>query len=221
MQSIVSFLIIDIIKYLPNNYLNLTTMIKEKKWAIDPVHSEISFQLRHLMIAHVKGSFKKFDANIYTSGKDFSTAQIDVWIDASSINTGDAKRDEHVKSADFLDVQNHKQITFTSSSIGQSEADGHHELWGELTIAGVTKNIKLDVHLGGIINDPWGNEKAGFTITGKINRSDWGLTWNSPMENGGLIVSDEVTISCEVELIAVDQTKLTMELDSNGKKENN
>lgn len=188
-------------------------MSKETKWSIDPTHTEITFKVRHLMIAHVKGSFKTFDASIYTSGKDFTRADIDLWIDASSVNTGDAKRDEHLKSPDFFDVAKHKQITFVSSTIGKADAKGIHELWGELTMIGVTKNVKLDVEFGGILKDPWGNEKAGFTLSGKINRKDWGLVWNTALEAGGMMVSDEVTISCEVELLNMGDKDLTMDLD--------
>ena len=183
------------------------------KWSIDQAHSEISFKVRHLMISHVKGTFKTFDASIYTIGKDFRTIEVDLWIDASSINTGDTKRDEHLKSPDFFDVEKFKQITFTSSTIEKSDEDGNHELWGELTMMGITQNIKLNLQLGGILNDPWGNERAGFTITGKINRSNWGLTWNSPIESGGLMVSDEISISCEVELTNIGQNNLTMQLE--------
>ena len=185
----------------------------QTKWSIDQSHSEIAFKIRHLMITNVRGSFKTFDANIYTTDKDFTTAEIDLWIDASSITTGDAKRDEHLKSVDFFDVQNHKQITFTSSTIGNEDADGNHELWGELTIKGITKNVKLIVQFGGIVTDPWGNEKAGFTLTGKINRSDWELTWNAAIETGGLMVSDEINISCEAELTNTGQRALTLELE--------
>ncbi len=128
-------------------------MKEETKWVIDLQHSEIAFKIRHLMIAHVKGFFKIFDANIYTTEKDFTTAQIDLWIDAASITTGDEKRDEHLKNADFLDVQKYKQITFTSSTIEKAEANGNHELWGELTMAGITKNVKLNVEFGGIVKD--------------------------------------------------------------------
>ena len=188
-------------------------LVKETKWSIDQSHSEIAFKVRHLMIAHAKGSFKVFDASIYTNGKDFTTAEIDLWIDSSSITTGDEKRDVHLKSVDFFDVETHKQITFTSSTIGKANKDGVHELWGELTMLGITKNIKLDVEFGGIVKDPWGNEKAGFTVTGKINRSDWGLVWNAPIETGGLLVSDEVNISCEVELTNVSPSALIMELE--------
>ncbi len=196
-----------------------TTLVTTKtKWSVDQAHTEIAFKVRHLMIAHVKGSFKTFDASIYTNGKDFTTAEIDLWIDPSSINTGDAKRDEHLISADFFDAQNHKQITFTSSTIGNLDSEGNHELWGELTMIGVTKNVKLNVQFGGIIKDPWGNEKSGFTVTGKINRSDWGLVWNATLETGGLMVSDEVTILCEVELINIGQKDLEMKLEPNNPK---
>jgi len=193
-------------------------MTNRTKWSIDQSHSEIDFKVRHLMISHVKGSFKTFDASIYTTDKDFTTAEIDLWIDAASITTGEEKRDEHLKNADFFDVENHKQITFTSSTIEKAGKDGNHELWGELTMKGITKNVKLNVEFGGIINDPWNNEKAGFTVTGKINRSDWELTWNAAMETGGLMVSDEISISCEVQLINATQKELTMELESDENK---
>jgi len=196
-----------------------TTLVTTKtKWSVDQAHTEIEFKVRHLMIAHVKGAFKTFDASIYTDGKDFTTAEIDLWIDPSSINTGDEKRDEHLKSVDFFDIQNHKQITFTSSTMGKPDSDGSSELWGELTMVGITKNVKLNVKFGGIAKDPWGNEKSGFTVTGKINRSDWGLSWNASLETGGLLVSDEVTISCEVELINVGQDDLKMKLESTNAK---
>src|SRR6185369_7961722 len=125
-------------------------MSNQTKWSLDQAHSEISFKVRHLMISNVKGSFKTFDANVYTTDKDFRTAEVDLWIDASSITTGDEKRDEHLKSADFLDVKNHKQITFRSSTIAQFSASGRTELWGELTIVGITHNIKLEVEFGGL-----------------------------------------------------------------------
>ncbi len=189
-------------------------MNTETKWSIDQAHSEITFKVRHLMIAHVNGAFKTFDASIYTNEKNFFTAEVDLWIDAASISTGDAKRDEHLKSADFFDVANHKQITFKSSTIEKSKKNGAHDLWGELTMRGVTKNVKLEVEFGGIVTDSWGREKAGFTVTGKINRSDWELEWNSGMETGGVMVGDEVSITCEVELINIGYKDLTMKLEN-------
>ncbi|MBC7863697.1 MAG: YceI family protein [Bacteroidia bacterium] len=195
-------------------------MGNQTKWSIDQAHSEIAFKVRHLMIAHVKGTFKTFDANIYTTSKDFTTAEIDLWIDAASITTGDAKRDEHLQGADFFDVQNHKQITFTASSISKENEDSNHDLWGDLTIKGITKKVKFTVQFGGILNDPWGNEKAGFSVSGKINRKDWGLAWNTAMEKGGLLVGEDVTISCEVELVNAGMKDLVMELEpATGKKE--
>jgi polyisoprenoid-binding protein YceI len=179
-------------------------MMKETKWSIDQSHSSIIFKVRHLMISHVTGNFKTFDASIYTTDKDFSTAVIDLWIDAASVETGDDTRDEHLKGVDFFDVLSHKQISFTSSTIGKADNEGNHELWGELTMKGITKNLKLDVLFGGLANDPFGNEKAGFTITGTINRSDWGLVWNTAIETGGFVVSDEINILCEIELTRVE-----------------
>ena len=197
-----------------------TTLVPtQTKWSIDQAHSEIGFKVRHLMIAHVKGDFKTFDGSIYTRIKDFSTVEVDMWIDPASIFTGDEKRDEHLKSKDFFDVKNHKQITFTSSTMGKADSEGNHELWGELTIIGITRNVKLNAHFGGIVKDPWGNEKAGFTITGKINRSEWELVWNATLENGGILVSDEVAISCEIELINMGQKDLKMELDDKARKQ--
>jgi polyisoprenoid-binding protein YceI len=194
-----------------------TLVTTQTKWSIDQSHCEIAFKVRHLMIAHVKGTFKTFDASIYTNANDFTTAEVDLWIDPSSIFTGDTKRDEHLKSPEFFDVGRHKQITFTSSTMGKANPDGNQELWGELTMLGITKNVKLDVKFGGIVKDPWGNEKAGFTVSGIIKRSDWGLVWNASIETGGVMVSDEVSISCEVELINKGQEDMTMRLELSGR----
>lgn len=188
-------------------------MSNQTKWSIDQAHSEITFRVRHLMIANVRGSFKTFDASIYTTDKDFLTVEIDLWIDVDSISTGNELRDNHLKSADFLNAAVHKQISFTSSTIGK-EIDGKHDLWGEFTMNGITKNLKLQVEFGGMLEDPWGKEKAGFNITGKFNRNDWGLVWNSKMEAGGIMVSDEVHISCELELVNVGEKDLTMILET-------
>jgi polyisoprenoid-binding protein YceI len=175
-------------------------MTTQTKWYLDQAHSSITFSVRHLMISKVHGKFRKFDASIITTAQDFTTAQIDIFMDTNSIETGDAKRDENLKSAEIFDVEHHKQISFISNTITQVGSDGLHELWGELTMKGITKNIKLDLKFGGVANDPWGNEKAGFSITGKINRSDWGLVWNNTLEFGGLLVGDEIEIACEIQV---------------------
>lgn len=176
-------------------------MATETKWALDFDHCEIAFKVRHLMIAFVKGNFKTFDATIYTDGNDFSTANISVWIEADSINTGNFKRDEHLKSPDFFDVEKHKQIMFTSGGMRPTDTENHWELWGDLTIKGVTNRIVLSVEAGGIIMDPWGNKKVGFTVSGRIKRSDWGLSWNSAVGDSGVMVGDEISINCEIELL--------------------
>lgn len=176
-------------------------MSTKSKWVIDPTHTEIGFKIKHLMISNVKGSFDTFEANVITTGDDFMTAEIDFFLDPSSISTGNADRDAHLKGPDFFDVENHKQITFLANTYENVDNDGSYELWGDLSIKGITKKVKLDVEFGGVVKDPWGNEKAGFTINGKINRKDWGLTWNAAMEAGGVVVSEDVYINCEVELM--------------------
>jgi polyisoprenoid-binding protein YceI len=171
------------------------------KWGIDPAHSEIAFKVKHLMITNVKGVFKEFDASIYTTGEDFMTSEIDFWMNPASIETGAADRDAHLKSPDFFDAEKYKQIHFIGNSYDKVDNDGSYTLWGDLTIKDITRKVKLDVEFGGVMKDPWGNEKAGFTINGKINRKDWGLNWNAALETGGVLVSEEVRISCEIQLV--------------------
>jgi polyisoprenoid-binding protein YceI len=171
------------------------------KWVIDPAHSEISFKVKHLMITNVKGVFKEYNASIYTTGEDFMTSEIDFWLNPASVDTGDPQRDGHLKSPDFFDIEKFKQISFLGNTYEKVDNDGSYTLYGDLTIKGIKKQIKLDVEFGGVMKDPWGNEKAGFTINGKINRKDWGLNWNAALEAGGVLVSEEVRISCEVQLV--------------------
>ena len=171
------------------------------KWTIDHEHSEISFKVKHLMISNVKGVFNEYNANIVTTGEDFLSAEIDFWMNPASLETNVQNRNTHLKSADFFDVEHHKEITFRSNTIEPVDNDGSYELWGDLMIKGITKKIKLDVEFGGIIKDPWGAEKAGFEIHGKINRKDWGLNWNTALESGGFLVGDKVNIVCEIELL--------------------
>jgi polyisoprenoid-binding protein YceI len=178
-----------------------TTEVSSKiKWSLDPAHSDIGFKVKYLLFTNVRGSFEEFDASIYTTGEDFMTAEIDCWINPASINTGDEKRDAHLKSADFFDVENFKEINFTANTYENVDNDGSYELYGDLTIKGIKKQVKLDVEFGGVVKDPWGNHKAVFNINGKINRKDWGLNWNAALETGGVLVSEDVWISCEVQL---------------------
>jgi polyisoprenoid-binding protein YceI len=180
----------------------ITTGITTTNWVSDPMHSEILFKIKHMMITNVKGEFRKFSIEAASQGRDFLASSIQVIIDASSIFTNADDRDNHLKSVDFFDVENSKELTFTGSSM-QRNADGSLVLQGNLTIKGITKDIALDVEFGGINKDPWGNEKAGFSISGKISRKDWGLNWNAALEAGGVLVSDEVKINAEVQLVKV------------------
>jgi polyisoprenoid-binding protein YceI len=177
----------------------MTTAAKTK-WGIDPVHSEIAFKVKHLMITNVKGLFKEFEATVYTSGNDFLTSDIDITLNAASIDTGVADRDAHLKSADFFDADNFKHLRFVGTK-SEKKDDDSYTLHGDLTIKNITKPIKLDVEFGGVMKDPWGNEKAGFSINGKINRKDWDLNWNAALEAGGVLVGEEVKISAEVQLV--------------------
>ena len=182
-----------------------TTTLKpstKTKWALDPTHSELGFKVRHMMITNVKGEFRKFDGSLLTEGSDFTKSSIDVTIDASSIFTNEDKRDDHLKSGDFFDVENYPTLLFQGKSF-KKLYDDEYKLKGVLTIKGVSKEIELDVEFGGINKDPWGNEKAGFSVEGKINRKDFGLNWNAALETGGVLVSEEVKISAEVQFVKV------------------
>ncbi len=170
------------------------------KWTIDPVHSEIQFKVKHLMITSVTGSFEKFGADIETTGDDLSKGKVEFWAEVASVTTGNEQRDAHLKSAEFFDIEKHPRITFVAKGTKEVDHDGSWDLVGDLTINGITKPIILGVEWGGVMKDPWGNTKAGVTISGKINRKEWHLNWNSALESGGVLVSDEVRISCEIQL---------------------
>lgn len=169
-------------------------------WGIDKSHSHINFKVKHLMITTVTGGFANYEASIETQGDDFTNAKISFTADANSITTGDAQRDGHLNSADFFDVENSPKISFVSTSM-EKGADGNYILNGDLSMRGATHPVQLQVVFEGIAKDPWGNAKAGFTIEGKISRKNWGLVWNAALETGGMLVSDEVRILCDVQLI--------------------
>jgi len=170
-------------------------------WAIDPMHSEVTFKVKHLMITNVTGSFDTFNASVQTEDNDFTKAKVSFTADVDSISTGIKDRDNHLKSADFFDAANHPQIKFVATKFENVDNDGSYEVYGDLTIRGTTKNIKLDVEFGGVIQDAYGNTKAGFTINGKIKRKEFGLHWDAVTEAGGVVVSDEVRIAVELQLI--------------------
>ena len=176
----------------------ITEKKAKTKWVLDISHSELNFKVKHLMISNVKGAFRKFEAE--ADGEDFTSSPVKVTIEASSVFTNDDTRDGHLKSADFFDVENHREITFTSTSFRKTDSE-NYKLAGLLTIKGVSNAVTLDVEFGGTNKDPWGNEKAAFSLNGKINRKDWGLNWNAALETGGVLVSDEVRISGDIQLV--------------------
>jgi len=173
---------------------------EKTNWVIDASHSKIGFRVKHLMIANVTGTFREFEGKVETSGNDFSTAALSVSINSASVDTEIADRDNHLKSPDFFDVANFPKISFTGTGV-KDLGDDMFEITGDLEIKGVRKEVVLSVEYGGLMNDPWGNAKAGFSVTGKINRKDWGLNWNAALEAGGVLVGDEVKISCDIELV--------------------
>jgi polyisoprenoid-binding protein YceI len=146
------------------------------------------------------GNFRDFEGQVTTNGNDLSTANISFSLNSASVDTEMADRDTHLKSADFFDVGNYPKITFIGSGL-KDIGDDMYELTGDLVIKGVTKKVVLPVEFGGLMTDPWGNVKAGFSIGGKINRKEWGLNWNAALEAGGVLLSDEVKIICDVQLV--------------------
>lgn len=170
------------------------------KWILDPMHSELGFKIRHLMITNVSGSFKNFQAEAKTEDEDFSTAKITVTVDMASVTTNNEQRDTHLRNSDFFEIEKYPELKFTSTTI--ENADGNSfVLYGDLTLKGITKPVKLDVEFTGVTKDPWGGERAGFAITGKIKRSDWGVSFNSVLETGGLALSEDVKIHAEVQMV--------------------
>lgn len=166
------------------------------KFTIDQSHSEIGFKVKHMMFTNVSGRIGMYNATIEADNDALENANIYFEGDASSISTGNTDRDNHLKSEDFFDTENHPKIKFKSTSF---EPQG--KLKGDLEIRGVSKPIVLDVDFGGIGKDPWGNTKLGMTLTGKINRKDWGLNWNSALETGGVLVSDEVKLIIDLQFV--------------------
>ena len=193
-----------------NNTKNIKMSVNTK-WSINPANSKISFKVMHLMISNVKGLFKKFEASIETNENDFTNTKIGLWIDLSSLETGDTRRDEHLKSAEFFDVSKHKKITFVSDSFEKTGKEGCYILWGYLTMKGITNRIKLDVKSVVPTNHQYSNDKADFTINAKLSRKDWGLNWNMPSANGSIMGSNEVFISCEIELLKLHREELATE----------
>jgi polyisoprenoid-binding protein YceI len=179
--------------------MSTVTAPTRTQWSIDPSHSHVEFSVRHLMIATVKGRFAEVQGTVVIDEADPTRSEIDVTIAAASVDTRVAQRDEHLRSADFFNVEEFPSLTFKSRRI---ERDGDElTLVGDLTIRGVTREVTLDVTEHGRQTDPWGGLRAGFEATGKIKRSDFGLTWNQALEAGGVAVGDDVKLAIDVELV--------------------
>ncbi len=171
--------------------------MSNSKWVLDPTHSELQFKVKHLMITNVTGQFGGLTGEIETTAADFTASKIQFEADVASISTANEQRDAHLKSADFFDAAQFRKITFTTENFDASTG----KVVGHLTIKDVTKPVTLNVEFSGTNTDPWGNEKAGFSLDGKINRTDFGLTWNAALETGGVLVSEEVKIAAEVQFV--------------------
>jgi polyisoprenoid-binding protein YceI len=173
-------------------------------WDIDTSHASAGFKVRHLMVAHVRGHLGPVTGTIEIDEQDISRSRVDVKIDARGIDTREPKRDEHLRSADFLDVANHPDVTFRSTSIeAPSGAQGDLRVTGDLTIRGISRSVTLDVEaLPPVIKDPWGNARRGVSARGRISRKEWGLQWNQAIEAGGVAVGDEVKVEIEAEIVA-------------------
>lgn len=177
------------------------------KWTIDTAHSEVQFKVKHLMITTVTGYFQTFNLEVETQGEDFTKADSIVFTaDVDSVNTNNEQRDTHLRSAEFFDVANHGQIRFVGQRFESAGGDDY-KLQGELNIRGVARPLTLQVEMGGIVVDPYGQTKAGFTVQGKISRKEFGLTWNAVTEAGSVVVSDEIKIHAEVQLIKQAETQ--------------
>jgi polyisoprenoid-binding protein YceI len=167
-------------------------------WNVDPAHSTVGFVARHLMISKVRGRFRTFSGTIHIADDPLQSS-VEATVDLASVDTGDAARDEHLRSADFFSVDPHPTMTFRSTSVRQ-EGD-HYVLAGDLTIRDVTRPVEFELEFDGVSQDPWGNTRAGFTAEAEVNRKDWGLEWNVALETGGVLVGDKVKILLEIEAI--------------------
>ena len=169
-------------------------------YKIDPAHSEINFKIKHLMITNVSGSFTKFDGTMESDKDDYSDAKIHFEAETASITTHNEQRDGHLRSAEFFDAEKFPKVTFDSTSF-EKKGEDNYTLTGNLTMHGVTKFVTLDTELGGVTTDPCGQSKVGFEIVGRINRKEFGLEWNTPLETGGVMLGDEVKLQINVQLV--------------------
>jgi len=177
-----------------------TKFMTHTKWSLDPTHSTLGFKIKHLMITNVSGLFKNFSADVENEGTDFSRAIVKLKAEVGSIDTQNSQRDEHLRSSDFFGAEKFPELIFESKKIEKIDEE-NYLISGDLTMKGVTNPVKLNVEYGGETKDPWGGERVGFVITGKINRTDWGINFNAILETGNLMLAEDVKINSEIELV--------------------
>src|SRR5262245_51628226 len=173
-------------------------------WQFDLSHSSINFSVRHLMVSKVRGHFTSWRGDLVLDDADLTRSKLDVEIDAASVESKEPKRDDHLRSPDFLDVERYPKLRFTSTAITKVD-DSIYEVAGDLTIRDVTKPVVLKVEYSGTVKDPWGGQRAGFSAHASINRKDFGLTWNMLLEAGGMVVGDKIEIGIEIEAVRAAQ----------------
>ena len=172
---------------------------RKRAWTIDPAHTTVGFSARHMGLSKVRGQFTEFRGEVEGDSNDITTARGRFEVDLASVDSGNPDRDAHLRSADFFDVERHPRMTFVSKSVSPAD-DGIYKVVGDLTIKGVTKEVELTYEHGGSDTDPYGNRKIGGTLSGTIRRSDWGLTWNVPLDSGGWLVSDKIGIEIDLQI---------------------
>ena len=174
--------------------------MKNNTWVLDPTHSELQFKIKHLMISTVTGQFNKFQGTVETQGDDFQTAKVHFKAEINSISTNNAQRDEHLKAADFFEAEKFPELVFEGKKL-EKTGEEEYTLYGTLTMRGISKQLALDVDFGGITTDRWGSTRSGFSVKGKINRQDFGMSFGAISETGGLLLGDEVKISANVQFV--------------------
>jgi polyisoprenoid-binding protein YceI len=177
------------------------------RWKLDPAHTQVEFKARHMMITTVRGRFSEIAGTLIVDEENPDNSSVEVSIDARSIDTRESDRDTHLRSEDFLDVERHPEITFRSKRIEGAYAEPGDEfrVVGDLTIRGETREVELDARYEGHGTDPWGGERAGFSASTKIDRREWGLTWNAALETGGILVSNDVEIELQVQAVREEE----------------
>lgn len=174
--------------------------MSKTKWNSDLTHSELGFRIKHLMITNVAGSFKNFNVSVETNGEDFSTAAVRASVDVNSVYTNNEQRDQHLRASDFFEADKYPQFAFQSTQVEKKDEE-NFLIHGNLTMKGVTKPVALTAEFAGVTKDPWGGQRAGFTISAKLNRTEWGINFNGVLETGGLVLGEDVKLLGEIQLV--------------------